>query len=296
MLVLCGQLVLLFIKFLHAFAVLVKDLLSSLEELFLDAKDFDLKLPFELASIGGPEDVVIDLQFLELLDRFLSSDFLAERLEVILWLTIALFLLLFGLVLFQLIFVISRGNSWILGFADAVLGLLNPVLNGIEQLFLTVVVNEEVVELEAGQRVLWDGSDEVRNDVLILDKLLDLSSGLLWSDELELGLLVRVRGDHELDSLLIEFVFELVVFIELRLVEDVQVETELADQVGLVLCEHLEILGQVHSVEPFSDGHLGNASLVLQELLVVFQGFLAAVSVFQEVTLQLGHGNLALWK
>lgn len=288
--------VLLLIKFLHALAVLVKDLLSSLEKLLLDAKDVDLKLLFELAGIGSPEDIVIDLQFLELLDRLLSSNFLAEGLKVILWLTVALFLLLFGLFLFQTIFVIGRGNSWILGFADAVLGLLDPVLNGVEKLFLTVVVNEEVVELEAGQRVLWDGSDEVRNDLLILDKLLDLSSGLLWSDELEFSLLVRVSGDHELDSLLIEFVFELVVFIELGLVEDVQVETELADEVGLVLCEHLKILGEVHSVEPFCDRHFGNASLVLHELLVVFQGFLAAISVFQEVTLQLGHGNLALWK
>jgi hypothetical protein len=74
------------------------------------------------------------------------------------------------------------------------------------------------------------------------------------------------------------------------------VETQLANKICLVLGEHFKIFGQVHSVKPFGYGHLGHTAFVFEQFRTVVKSFLAAVSVFQEMTLQLGHGDLAFWK
>jgi hypothetical protein len=93
------------------------------------------------------------------------------------------------------------------------LGFLNSILNGIQNLLLAIVIDKNIIELEAGQRILWNCFDDVGNNLFIFNKLLNLSSRLLSGHELELDVLIRVSRDHELDSLLIKLVFEFVVFV-----------------------------------------------------------------------------------
>jgi hypothetical protein len=96
---------------------------------------------------------------------------------------------------------------------NAFLGFLNSILYGIQNLLLAIVIDKNIIELEACQRIFWNSFDDVGNNIFILNKLLNLSSRLLSRHELELDLLIGVSRDHELDSLLIKLVFEFVVFV-----------------------------------------------------------------------------------
>lgn len=200
---------------------------------------------------------------LELLKRVLRSNLLEELLQVVIWIAISLGLLLFGLFLESVLVLGVGDDSWILLSFDALVSSVDPFLDRRKELLLTVVLNQDVIELEAGHGVFRDGGHELIDDILIFDELHDLSPSLLRRDVLEVRFVIRRPGDHQFDSLLVEFVLELEVIVESTLVVYVQVEMQLIDQVGLVLREHEQVLRQVQPVEPLGHCHLCHGLVVL---------------------------------
>lgn len=124
----------------------------------------------------------------DLLDGVLGTDFLEKSLNIISGIAVPLLLFFFGFFLEGVFVGLIGDDTWILSSLLSVLGLPHPVLDGFKELLLAVVVNQNILELETCDRVLWDGLNKLVHDFLVLDELLDLSSGNLRSHVLEVGL------------------------------------------------------------------------------------------------------------
>ena len=124
----------------------------------------------------------------DLLDGVLGADFFEKSLNIVCGIAVPLLLFFFSFFLESIFVGLVGNNTWILSSLLSVIGLLYSVLDGFKELLLAVVVNQNVLELEACDGVLWDGLNKLVHDFLVLDELLDLSSGNLARHVLEVSL------------------------------------------------------------------------------------------------------------